>query len=70
MVTARDAVLTEGKRGLIDHATRFDGVRVLGVLRTCGGTPVRLYVTFIIDLTAIHDWTGPARLLDLAEGRS
>ena len=29
--TANDAVLAEGKRVLIDEATRFDGVRVLGV---------------------------------------
>ena len=28
------------------------------------------YVTVIIDLTAIRDGTGPARLLDMVEGRS
>lgn len=28
---ANDAVLDEGKRVLIDDATRFDGVRVIGV---------------------------------------
>ena len=28
------------------------------------------FVTLIIDLTPTHDQTGPARLLDLVEGRS
>jgi hypothetical protein len=28
------------------------------------------HVTVIIDLTPIRDGTGPARLLDMAEGRS
>ena len=28
------------------------------------------YVTVIIDLTGIRDGTGPARLLDMVEGRS
>lgn len=28
------------------------------------------YVTVIIDLTAIRDGTGPARLLDMVQGRS
>jgi transposase len=28
------------------------------------------YVTVIIDLTPIRDGTGPARLLDMVEGRS
>jgi len=39
---------------------------------TCGGTPRRgdKYVTVIIDLTGIRDGTGPARLLDMVEGRS
>jgi transposase len=39
---------------------------------TCGGTPAAgdKYVTVIIDLTGIRDGTGPARLLDMVEGRS
>jgi transposase len=70
--TANDAVLAEGKRVLIDQATRFDGVRVLGAdehvwRHTRRGDE---YVTVIIDLTPIRDGTGPARLLDMVEGRS
>ncbi|MCG7584012.1 ISL3 family transposase, partial [Mycolicibacterium sp. OfavD-34-C] len=52
---------------------RLAGVRVIGVdehrwaprRRGSGG-----FVTLIIDLTPVHDKTGPARLLDLVEGRS
>lgn len=70
--TANDAVLTEGRRRLIDDPGRFDGVRVLGVdehvwRHTRAGDK---YVTVIIDLTPIRDDTGPARLLDMVEGRS
>lgn len=70
--TANDAVLAEGKRVLIDDATRFDGVRILGVdehvwRHTRTGDK---YVTVIIDLTGITDGTGPARLLDMVQGRS
>ena len=41
-------------------------------MSTCGATPRRgdKGVTVIIDLTGIHDGTGPARLLDMVEGRS
>ena len=70
--TANDAVLTEGRRVLINDPTRYDGVRVLGVdehvwRHTRTGDK---YVTVIIDLTPIRDGTGPARLLDMVEGRS
>ena len=70
--TANDAVLAEGKRVLIDEATRFDGVRVLGVDEHVWRHTRRgdKYVTVIIDLTPIRDGTGPARLLDMVEGRS
>ena len=69
---ANDAVLAEGKRVLIDEEHRFDGVRILGVdehvwRHTRKGDK---YVTVIIDLTGIRDGTGPARLLDMVEGRS
>lgn len=52
---------------------RLDGVRVIGVdehrwaPRRRG---VEGFVTLIIDLTPVHDGTGPARLLDLVAGRS
>ena len=70
--TANDAVLAEGKRVLIEDPDRFDGVRVIGVDEHVWRHTRRgdKYVTVIIDLTGIHDGTGPARLLDMIEGRS
>jgi len=70
--TANDAVLAQGTRVLIEDPNRFDGVRVLGVdghvwRHTRKGDK---YVTAIIDLTPIRDRSGPARLLDMVEGRS
>ena len=70
--TANDAVLAEGKRALIGDPARFDGVTAIGVdehvwRHTRKGDK---YVTVIIDLTCIRDGTGPARLLDMVEGRS
>lgn len=70
--TANDAVLDQGKRVLINDPQRFDGVHVLGVdehvwRHTRHGDK---YVTVVIDLTPIRDNTGPARLLDMVEGRS
>jgi transposase len=70
--TANEAVLAEGKRVLINDPDRFDGVGVIGVdehvwRHTRQGDK---YVTVIIDLTPIRDGTGPARLLDMLEGRS
>ena len=70
--TANDAVLAEGKRVLIDDPGRFDGVAVIGVDEHVWRHTRRgdKYVTVIIDLTPIRDGTGPARLLDMVEGRS
>ena len=70
--TANDAILAEGQRILIDDPTRLDGVEVLGVdehawLHTRRGDK---YVTVVIDLTPVANGTGPARLLDMIEGRS
>jgi transposase len=70
--TANSAVLDEGRRVLIDDPHRLDGVAVLGVdehawRHTRKGDK---YVTVIIDLTPIRDKTGPARLIDMVEGRS
>jgi len=70
--TANDAVLAEGQRVLIADPARFDGVQVIGVdehvwRHTRKGDK---YVTVVIDLTPIRDRTGPARLLDMVEGRS
>ena len=70
--TANTAVLAEGRRVLIDDPTRFDGVKVVGVDEHCWRHTRRgdKYVTVIIDLTPVRDGTGPARLLDMVEGRS
>ncbi len=70
--TANAAVLAEGRRVLIDDPARFDGVSVIGVDEHVWRHTRRgeKYVTVIIDLTPIRDGTGPARLLDMAEGRS
>lgn len=70
--TANDAVLTTGRRLLIDDPNRLNGVRVLGVdehvwRHTRWGNR---YVTVVIDLTPVADGTGPARLLDMVPGRS
>ena len=69
---ANTAVLDEGRRVLIADPSRFDGVAVLGVdehvwRHTRHGDR---FVTVIIDLTPIRDGRGPARLLDMVEGRS
>jgi transposase len=57
---------------LIDDEHRFDGVAVFGVDEHVWRHTRRgdKYVTVIIDLTGIRDGTGPARLLDMVEGRS
>lgn len=70
--TANDAVLAEGRRVLIDDESRFDGVAVVGVDEHVWRHTRRgdKYVTVIIDLTGVRDGTGPARLLDMVEGRS
>ncbi len=70
--TANDAVLAEGRRVLIGDPSRFDGVRVIGVDEHVWRHTRRgdKYVTVVIDLTPIRDGTGPARLLDMVEGRS
>jgi len=70
--TANAAVLDEGRRVLIDDPHRFDGVSVIGVdehvwRHTRYGDK---YVTVIIDLTPVRDGTGPARLLDMVQGRT
>lgn len=70
--TANNAVFAECRRVLIDDPTRFDGITTIGVdehvwRHTRHGEK---YDTVIIDLTPIRAKTGPARLLDMVEGRS
>ena len=70
--TANTAIIAEGKRRLIDDPGRFDGVTTIGVDEHVW-RHTRLgdkYVTVIIDLTPAREKTGPARLLDMVEGRS
>ena len=57
-----------------DDRRHLDGVRVLGVdehkwkhVRGDGGSS---FVTVLVDLTPVVDGTGPARLLDMVQGRS
>ena len=70
--TANNAVLAEGRRVLIADPARFDGVQVIGVDEHVWRHTRRgdKYVTVIIDLTPVRDGSGPARLLDMVEGRS
>ena len=70
--TANDAVLAEGKRVLINNPARFDGVTTIGVDEHVWRHTRRgdKYVTVIIDLTGPRTGKGPARLLDMVEGRS
>jgi len=70
--TANDAVLDEGRRVLIADPARLDGVKVVGVDEHVWRHTRRgdKYVTVIIDLTPVRDGTGPARLLDMVQGRS
>ena len=70
--TANDAVLAEGRRVLIDDPARFEGVTTVGVDEHVWRHTRRgdNYVTVVIDLTPIREGTGPARLLDMLEGRS
>ena len=60
---------------LIDDPARFDGVAVIGVdehvwRHTRPAVTGDKFVTVVIDLTAVRDGTGAARLLDMVEGRS
>ena len=70
--TANSAVLAEGRRVLIADEQRLEGVRVIGVDEHVWRHTRRgdKYVTVIIDLTPVRDGTGPARLLDMVQGRS
>ena len=75
--TVNDAVLTAGRELLIADPTRLNGVEVIGVDEHCWRHPrgqdshaLERFVTVIIDLTPVRNGTGPARLLDLVEGRS
>jgi transposase len=70
--TANNAILAEAQRVLLEDPARFDGVAVVGVDEHVWRHTRRgdKYVTVIIDLTAVREGTGPARLLDMVEGRS
>jgi len=63
--TANGAVLSEGRRVLLDDPARFEGVAGIGVDEHVWRHTRRgeKFVTVVIDLTPIRDGTGPARLL-------
>ena len=69
--TANEAIQAYEEELLLADSTRFEGVRVIGVdehvWRHRGGDR---YATVIVDLTPVRDHTGPARLLDVVQGRS
>ena len=69
--TVNEAILAYGEELLLADSTRFEGVRVIGVDEHVwchrGGDR---YATVIVDLTPVRDHTGPARLLDVVQGRS
>ena len=70
--TANTAIIAEGRRRLINDPSRFEGVTTIGVDEHVWRY-TRLgdkYVTVVIDLTPARNKTGPARLLDMVEGRS
>lgn len=70
--TANTAILASAQATLLDDPHRFDGVEVLGVDEHVWRHTKRgdEYVTVVIDLTPVRDGTGPARLMDVAPGRS
>ena len=70
--TANNAILANAQATLLEDPHRFDGVEVLGVDEHVWRHTRRgdRYVTVIIDLTPVRHRSGPARLLDLAPGRS
>ena len=70
--TASTAILASAQAMLLDDPHRFDGVEVLGVDEHVWRHTRRgdKYVTVVIDLTPVRDRSGPARLLDVAPGRS
>ena len=70
--TANTAILARAEQVLTEDPHRFGGVEVLGVDEHVWRHTKRgdEYVTVIIDLTPVRDGIGPARLLDVAPGRS
>jgi transposase len=70
--TANDAVASLGQQLLISDEHRFEGVTTIGVDEHCWRHTRKgdKYVTVIIDLSPLREHRGPARLLDMIEGRS
>lgn len=70
--TANTAIIMAGLAQLIDQPGRLDGVTAIGVdEHVWRHTPYGdKYVTVIVDLTPVREKQGPARLLDMVEGRS
>ena len=70
--TANDAVLAEGRRVLISDPARFDGVQSdrRGRARVASHPPRRQVRHGDHRPHPVRDGSGPARLLDMVEGRS
>ena len=83
--TANNAILTRAEQTITGNPDRFDGVEILGVDDSparfapvrevpplSDATPSGATSTpaVVIDLTPVRQHTGPARMLDVAPGRS
>ena len=69
-----DLAISKIRTLVYDEPGHLDGVRVLGVdehkWKHVRGDGSSSFVTVLVDLTPAVDGTGPARLLDMIEGRS
>lgn len=69
-----DLAVSKIRTLVYDQPGHLDGVRVLGVdehkWKHVRGDGTSSFVTVLVDLTPVIDGTGPARLLDMVEGRS
>ena len=69
-----DLAISKLRTLVYDEPGHLDGVRVLGVdehkWKHVRGDGNSSFVTVLVDLTPVVDGTGPARLLDMIEGRS
>jgi transposase len=69
-----DLAISKVRTLVYDQPGHFDRVRVLGVdehkWKHVRGDGTSSFVTVLVDLTPVVDGTGPARLLDMVQGRS
>lgn len=69
-----DLAISKIRTMVYDQPGHLEGVRVLGVdehkWKHVRGDGSSSFVTVLVDLTPVVDGTGPARLLDMVQGRS